>query len=86
MVVHNEYLGWEIQWPQTMEDTLTTLAVQDEDKFDGLRSFVHDTFPNVDTFHTDCVTFDGGFSDKDEARAFEKELKKKVIAWLNAHA
>ncbi len=85
MVVHNEYLGWQIEWPQNMEDTLTDLAVQNEDKFDELRDFVHSTYPNIDTFHSDCVTLIEGFADKDEARVFEKELKKKVCAWIKAH-
>lgn len=85
MVVHNEYLGWQIEWSQTMQDTLTTLAVNDEDKFDELGDFVHEMYPNVDTFHTDCVTFQYAFYDMDEARTFEREMKKRITHWINAY-
>jgi hypothetical protein len=82
MIVQNEYLGWEIQWPQSMEDKLTQLAVTNEDKFLDLREFVHETYPIIDTFHTDCVTFEHGFNSKEEAKAFESELKNTVNTWI----
>ena len=85
MIVHNEYLGWQIEWPQNMEDKLTNLAVNDEEKFDELRDFIHETYPNVDTFHTDCVTFLYGFSSLEEARILEKGMKKRINAWIKAY-
>ena len=85
MVVHNEYLGWQIEWPQTLEDKLTNLAVNDEEKFDELRDFIHETYPNVDTFHTDCVTFLYSFESLEDARTQEKDMKTKINAWLKAH-
>jgi hypothetical protein len=56
MVVHNEYLGWQIEWSQTMQDTLYGLS-QDEDLWDKFREFIQEMYPNVDTFHTDCERF-----------------------------
>ena len=85
MLVHNEYLGWQIEWPQSMEDKLTNLAVNDEEQFDDLREFIHETYPNVDTFHTDCVTFLNGFSSLEEARILEKGMKKRINAWIQAY-
>ena len=84
MIVHNEYLGWQIEWPQNMQDTLYSLS-QDEDLWDKFREFVQEMYPNVDTFHTDCVTFQYGFSDMDEARIFEREMKKRINHWINAY-
>ena len=84
MVVHNEYLGWQIEWPQNMQDTLYTVS-QDEALWDKLREFIQEKFPNVDTFHTDCVTFIYGFSSIEEARSFEKDMKKRVCAWITAY-
>ena len=85
MIVHNEYLGVQIEWPQSMEDKLTNLAVNDEEQFDDLREFIHETYPNVDTFHTDCVTFLYGFSSLEEARILEKGMKKRINAWIKAY-
>lgn len=85
MVVHNEYLGWQIEWPQTWEDKLTTLVVNDEGKFEELRDFIHETYPNVDTFHTDCVTFLYGFESMEEARIQERGMKTRINAWIKAH-
>lgn len=84
MVVHNEYLGWQIEWSQTMQDTLYGLF-QDEDLWGKFREFIQEMYPNVDTFHTDCVTFVCGFSSMDEARIFEKGMKKRICAWITAH-
>ena len=84
MVVHNEYLGWQIEWPETMQNTLTQVLM-DEDLWDKLREFVHEKFKNVDTFHIDCVTFVRGFDSMEEARRCEKELKQRVCAWINAY-
>lgn len=85
MVVHNEYLGWQIEWPQNMQDTLTSLAVNDKEKFEELRDFVHNKWANVDTFHTDCVTFLWAFDSKEAAREQERDMKKRIYAWLTAY-
>ncbi len=85
MIVHNEYLGWQIEWSQNMQDTLCNLAVRDEELWDKLREFVHEKFKNVDTFHTDGVTFLWAFESKDAARECEKEMKKRVCAWVTAY-
>lgn len=85
MIVHNEYLGWQIEWPQTFQDTLTRVAVENEELWDNLRDFVHEMFPNVDTFHTDSVTFLWAFNSKEDARSCEKEIKRRVCHWLEAY-
>lgn len=84
MIVHNEYLGWQIEWPQTFQATLEQVH-EDEELWDKLLDFVHEQYPNVDTFHTDCVTFLYAFSDKEEARTFEKGMKKRICHWIEAY-
>jgi hypothetical protein len=84
MIVHNEYLGVQIEWSQTMQDTLYELS-QDEELWDKFRDFIQEKFPGVDTFHTDCVTFICGFDSLEEARALEREMKKRICHWINAY-
>jgi hypothetical protein len=84
MIVHNEYLGVQIEWPQNMQDTLYGLS-QNEDLWDKLREFIHEMYPGVDTFHVDCVTFICGFESLDEARLLEKDMKKRIIHWIAAY-
>ena len=85
MIVHNEYIGVQIEWSQTMQDTLYDLSVRHENLWDSLRDFVHEKFPGVDTFHTDCVTFICGFESLDEARLLERDMKKRICHWINAY-
>jgi hypothetical protein len=84
MVVHNEYVGWQIEWPQNMQDTLCVVA-KDDELWDRLLEFVHEKFLMIDTFHTDCVTFLWAFESKEQAREYEKEIKKRVCAWITAY-
>ena len=84
MIIHNEYLGWQIEWPQNMQDTLYSVS-QDEDMWDKLREFVQEKFKNVDTFHTDCVTFLWAFESLEEARRYERDMKKRLCAWITAY-
>ena len=65
-----------------MEDKFTQLAVTNEDKFQDLRDFVHETYPTIDTFHTDCVTFEYPFSSKEEAKVFEQDIKRTINSWF----
>jgi hypothetical protein len=67
-----------------MQDTLYGLS-QDEDLWDKFREFIQEMYPNVDTFHTDCVTFLYAFSDMNEARTFAREMKKRITHWINAY-
>ena len=84
MVVHNEYLGWQIEWPENMQNTLIKVY-EDDVLWDKLREFIQEKYPNVDTFHTDCVTFLYAFSDMAEARIFEREIKKRICHWIEAY-
>lgn len=84
MVVRNEYIGWQIEWPQRMQFTLSHVA-EDEELWDKLRDFVDEKFPGVDTFHTDCVTFICGFESMEDARLFERDLTRRVCYWINAY-
>jgi hypothetical protein len=84
MVVHNEYIGWQIEWPASFQGTLHQV-LRDEELWDELLEFVHKKYPNVDTFHTDGVTFLYAFSDMAEARIFEREMKKRICHWIEAY-
>lgn len=84
MIVHNEYLGWQIEWPQNMQDTLYPIS-QNEELWDDLREFIHKRWPNVDTFHTDCVTFLWAFNSKEDAKDQENDMKKRICAWITAY-
>ena len=78
-VIHNEYLGWQIEFPIGLQTKLENL---DEDARDELREYIHETFCGIDTFHSDCVTFDSGFESMEGARETDKAIQKAVRTWL----
>jgi uncharacterized protein YaeQ len=83
MIVRDE-CGYTLVWSETMQNTLTFVLMDDE-LWAKLLAFVHEKFPGVDTFHNDCVTFICGFESMDEARLFERDMKKRICHWIEAY-
>lgn len=79
---HNEYIGWELEFPAKLQDQLVAAYQKDEDTFETLRDSMHEKYPIIDTFHTDCVTFQWSFDSKEEAKRVCDEITKDTRAWL----
>lgn len=85
MVVKNEWDGtWQIEWPETMQHTLMQVT-KDIVLWSDLVDFVHKKFKYVDSFHPDVVTFLWAAENKEDVRECEKEIKKRVCAWITAY-
>jgi hypothetical protein len=43
---------------------------------------MHEKYPIIDTFHTDCVTFQWAFDSMEEAKKTCDAITKDVRAWI----
>lgn len=82
MAIHHDERGWALAFPIKLADRFVKAVCANEDEFDELRDQMHEKYPIIDTFHTDCVTFQWAFDSMEEAKKTSNAITKDVRAWI----